>query len=200
MPCSDNVLLKATAQHDRRETAVLCCGLEKNGMVRAWHGRGMASVNQTRPHCVNQIGKTHSKPLAARHGRGTGWARYAMCESAFKGCVNVLRRDVSATAGSTWKCHQALMYKNRCIRLQFVLIVDCWWTVQRHSNPRSAKYVCGIFLAQGWRAFWRAFAQIVFKFRRNSFACPWEVCRAKEGLGAFHNYYQSLLSMHIVTI
>ena len=43
-------------------------------MVRAWHGRGMASVNQTRPHCVNQMAKTHSKPLAARH---------AMCESAF---------------------------------------------------------------------------------------------------------------------
>jgi len=28
-------------------------------------------VNQTRPHCVNQMGKTHSKPLAARRGRGT---------------------------------------------------------------------------------------------------------------------------------
>jgi hypothetical protein len=35
------------------------------------HGRGMASVNQTRPHCVNQMGKTRSKPLAVRHGRGT---------------------------------------------------------------------------------------------------------------------------------
>jgi hypothetical protein len=52
-------------------------------MVRAWHGRGMASVYQTRPHCVNQMGKTHSKPLAAQHGRGTAWARHAMCESAF---------------------------------------------------------------------------------------------------------------------
>ena len=40
MPCSDHaVLLKATAQHGRRETAVLCCGLEKNGMVGAWHGQ-----------------------------------------------------------------------------------------------------------------------------------------------------------------
>jgi len=29
-------------------------------MARAWHGRGMASVNQTQPHCVNQMGKTHS--------------------------------------------------------------------------------------------------------------------------------------------
>jgi len=36
----------------------------------------MESVNQTRPHCVNQMGKTHSKPLAARHGRGTARARH----------------------------------------------------------------------------------------------------------------------------
>ena len=83
MPCSDHaVLLKATAQLSRLLTAELCCGLEKNGMVRAWHGRGMASVNQTRPHCVNQMGKTHSKPLGSRHGRGTAWARHDMCESA----------------------------------------------------------------------------------------------------------------------
>jgi hypothetical protein len=52
-------------------------------MVRAGHGRGMASVNHTRPQCVNQMGKTHSKPLASRHGRETAWARHAMCESAF---------------------------------------------------------------------------------------------------------------------
>ena len=45
-------------------------------MVGAWHGHGMASVNQTRPHCVNQMGKTHSKPLEARHGRGTAWVRH----------------------------------------------------------------------------------------------------------------------------
>ena len=36
----------------------------------------MASVNQTWQHCVNQMGKTHSKPLAARHGRGTACARH----------------------------------------------------------------------------------------------------------------------------
>ena len=33
----------------------------------ARHGHGTASVNQTRLHCVNETGKTHSKPLAARH-------------------------------------------------------------------------------------------------------------------------------------
>ena len=42
----------------RLSMAVLCSGLEKNSMVRAWHGRGMASVNQTRPNCKNQMGKT----------------------------------------------------------------------------------------------------------------------------------------------
>ena len=77
LPCSDHaVLLKAATQHGRLLTVVLCCGIEKNGMVGAWHGRGMASVNQTRPHCVNQMGKRQSKPLAARHGRGTAWARH----------------------------------------------------------------------------------------------------------------------------
>jgi hypothetical protein len=55
-----------------------CCAVSlrsrfQNGMAVAWHGRGMACVNQTRPHCVNQMGKTQSKPLAERHGRGTAW-------------------------------------------------------------------------------------------------------------------------------
>jgi hypothetical protein len=50
----------------------------------AWSEHGMASVNQTRPHCANQMGKTHSKHLAARHGRGTAWARHAMCELALR--------------------------------------------------------------------------------------------------------------------
>ena len=45
---------------------------------------GMASVNQIRPHCVNQMGKTHSEPLVAGHGKGTAWAQHAMCESALR--------------------------------------------------------------------------------------------------------------------
>ena len=45
-------------------------------MVGARHGHGMASVNQTRPHCVNQMGNAHSKPLAERYGRGTAWAQH----------------------------------------------------------------------------------------------------------------------------
>jgi len=75
-----------------RRTDVLCRDLEKNGMVGAWHGarhgHGIASVNQTRPHCVNQMGKTHSKPLVAQHGRETAWVRHAMCESAISFLLN----------------------------------------------------------------------------------------------------------------
>jgi len=41
-------------------------------------------VKQTQSQCVNQTGKTEFKPLAARRGRGTAWARHAMCELAFK--------------------------------------------------------------------------------------------------------------------
>jgi hypothetical protein len=54
----------------------------QNGMIMAWHGRGMACVNQTRPHCVNQMGRTQSNPFLARHVRVTAWARYGMCELA----------------------------------------------------------------------------------------------------------------------
>jgi len=56
--------------------AVLCLGLETSLSER--HGHGMESVNQTRPHSVNQMGKTHSEPLAARH---------ATCELAFKSII-----------------------------------------------------------------------------------------------------------------
>jgi hypothetical protein len=43
-----------------------------------WHGlcESALCVNQTRPHCVNQMGKTQSTPLAERHGRGTAEERH----------------------------------------------------------------------------------------------------------------------------
>jgi hypothetical protein len=58
----------------RCDVALRC--LFQNGMVKAWHRRGMACVNQTRPHCVNQMGKTQYKLLASRHGRGTARAQH----------------------------------------------------------------------------------------------------------------------------
>jgi hypothetical protein len=46
----------------------------QNGMVQAWHGRGIEFMYQTWPHCVNQMVKTHS-----------AWERHGMCELAFRG-------------------------------------------------------------------------------------------------------------------
>jgi hypothetical protein len=57
----------------------------------------MVCVNQTRPHCVNQMGKTQSKPLAERHGRGTAWERHGMCEPA-------LTRQGNGS-GTAWERH-----------------------------------------------------------------------------------------------
>jgi hypothetical protein len=57
--------------HTCHAHAALCRGLEK--FLSERQGCGMARVNQTRLHCVNKMGKTQSKPLAARHGRGTAW-------------------------------------------------------------------------------------------------------------------------------
>jgi hypothetical protein len=49
--------------------------------ARSVHGK--ACVNQTRPRVVNQMGKTQSKTLAARHVKGTAWAWHGMCELPF---------------------------------------------------------------------------------------------------------------------
>jgi hypothetical protein len=55
-----------------------CHGLERSlterlisGIAGDRHGNGMVCVNETRPHYVNQMGKTQSNDLAQRHGRGT---------------------------------------------------------------------------------------------------------------------------------
>jgi hypothetical protein len=64
-----------------RSHAALCRGLERSlserhgrGMAGERHGNGTACVSQTRPHCVNQMGKTQSKLSVEPHG---------MCELAF---------------------------------------------------------------------------------------------------------------------
>jgi hypothetical protein len=88
MPCPCHALTMPFFSRPQHSTAVFrrpCCAVALRRT--AWSEHGMASVNQTRPHCVNQMGKTHSKSLAARHGRRTAWARHAMCESAFT-CTN----------------------------------------------------------------------------------------------------------------
>jgi hypothetical protein len=77
----------------------------RHGQRMAWvrNGRGLASVNQTRPHCVNQMGKTHSKPLEAwhvmaeeRHRRGMGTACYVW--------IGLNSFSISGTSQSSDRC------------------------------------------------------------------------------------------------
>ena len=89
-------------------------------MVRAWHGHGMASINQTRPHCVNQMEKTHSKPLA-RHDRGTAWARHAICES-----------TLSLTVLMLVLAFQRYIYQPLCCNQNFKS--SCFILCRRHHN------------------------------------------------------------------
>jgi hypothetical protein len=49
-----------------RSHAALCHGPERSLSER--HGHGMACVNQTRLHCVKQMGKTQSKPIVEWRG------------------------------------------------------------------------------------------------------------------------------------
>jgi hypothetical protein len=69
-------------------------GRLQKGTLVAWQGNGIACVNKTRPHYVNQMAKTQSNDLAERYGRGTAgeqqgngmgtaWKGYGMCEFAF---------------------------------------------------------------------------------------------------------------------
>jgi hypothetical protein len=55
-------------------------------------------------------GKAHSKPLAARHGRGTAWARQGICESALR-LYNIFfftlphkRHDIEKKIKGNWIC------------------------------------------------------------------------------------------------
>jgi hypothetical protein len=60
-----------------RETAMALRGRFQNGIFKAWQVNGMACVNQTRPHCVNQMGMTHQTLSGmAWQGNGMGTELY----------------------------------------------------------------------------------------------------------------------------
>jgi hypothetical protein len=85
--------------HTRHAMPMPCCAVAlrnrfQDGMVVAWDGRGMSCDNQTRLHCANQTGKTQSKPLTVRHGRGIGTARYVW--------INLYYAKISSSTNKFW--------------------------------------------------------------------------------------------------
>ena len=103
-------------------------------MVRAWHGHGMASVNQTRPHCVNQMGKTHSNPLAARHGHGIGTACY-VCESALR-----------ALARAVTESESIVFYR--------ITWIVTYYTACRACESQQELFECNVICISSWMQFW----------------------------------------------
>jgi hypothetical protein len=57
---------------------VLCRGLEKNGVIRAWHGLGMAKCESDTAALCKSNGKDTFETLSgtAWQGNGMGTARY----------------------------------------------------------------------------------------------------------------------------
>jgi hypothetical protein len=109
---------KAVSRRPCRAVALKRTAWSEHGM-----GMGMASVNQKRPHCANQMGKTHSKPLAAWHGMGTAWARHAMCESTLT--VQKSLEGSSLASFPTWlilhsKVHQTQSTGRKCCTHLFI--------------------------------------------------------------------------------
>ena len=86
------VLLKVTAQHGCLETAALCRGLEKNGMVGAWHGK---CETDTAALCKSD-GKDKFQTLSSTawqgHGMCAAWERHAVCESGLTETVTAGRK------------------------------------------------------------------------------------------------------------
>ena len=72
----------------------------------------MASLNQTQPHGVNKMGKTHYKPLAKQHGSGKAWERHGNGML----CVNRPLRDllcVDILRSYSYGSARKLVYESR---------------------------------------------------------------------------------------
>jgi hypothetical protein len=97
----------------------------------------MVCVNQTRPHCVNQMGKTQSKPLAERHG---------MCESAFsatiipfhvcivEACPRIHWFSIRGLpeALKRWKINKRFLSFKRCAKRELAVT---WWNPAAQTRP-----------------------------------------------------------------
>ena len=116
LQCHAHATLRPRPQHSTAIERRPCSAVALRRTARSEHG--MTSVNQTRPHCVNQMGKTHSKPLAARHGRGTAWARHG------NGMLCVNRpQDVALRPLVCWNCWFESRRGHGCLPL--VSVVCC---------------------------------------------------------------------------
>ena len=121
------------SQHSTAVERRPCCAVALRRT--AWSEHGMASVYQTRPHSVNQTGKTHSKPLATRHGSGTVWARHGHGML----CVN---RPLNFPVALLTKCLEFCHIYETFSGYRFV----AFFCVLRNSHERTAAFKSSAFI------------------------------------------------------
>jgi hypothetical protein len=91
----------------------------QNGIVVAWHWRGMA----IRWHCVNEMGKTQYKPLAERHGI-VNWP------------LKIRSIIVLLFAPRSFQYHQAI--RPKCMHSFVSFMLHFWPIISHHRNDVSS--------------------------------------------------------------
>jgi hypothetical protein len=84
----------------------------------------MACGNQTQLYCVNQMGKTQSKPLATRHGRGMAWYVWISLNT-----VYLLIQTHTTT--TTIKVHLQNVWQYLFIHHSNMINTKCQWWINR---------------------------------------------------------------------
>ena len=132
MPChAPTMPFFSRPQHSTAVCRRPCCAVALRRTALSEHG--IANVNQTRPHCVNQLGKTHSKSLPERHGTGAAWERHAMCESALT-VSSTQTCTIFPNASRTW--HR--QFHEKRVLFSCLLITGCLFVSRRNRKRDSA--------------------------------------------------------------
>jgi hypothetical protein len=137
--CGSSKRPKAGKSPTCRHPAMALRGHFQKGISVAWQGNGMACVNQTRPHSVNQMGRTQSKALAERHG---------MCESALR-VLPALHIHISpSTSSGQRNCASWTSQPQKSVTIQPQLggkttksIRDMWWHRKTTTTTTFMFYV-----------------------------------------------------------
>jgi len=83
------------------------------------------------------MGKTHYIPLAARHGRGTAWARHSMCESALSLSMEpetkvFVKSKKYSTSAYQWNSTTACF--TTYVKTTWNYELRAWWGKRRSSE------------------------------------------------------------------
>jgi hypothetical protein len=155
-----------------RDPAVALKGRFQNGMFVAWQGNGMACVNQTRPHCVNQMGKTiYTLSGKAWHGNGMVWVNPTLHGEDLPSATRICCFPILAVTVRTTRYNIPKLYKVATLYLcvlygsknkrRLLPYKSINWSLlyngdevftARYAMSPCLKHICFVF--KGLQAFW----------------------------------------------